>query len=219
MRRQFHKLCYTVAMLHEFFSKLHHLDQLIAWAGYFGMTAIVYSETGLLAGFFLPGDSLLVTAGLVASKGTLDILHLNLLLITAAIAGDNTGYFIGHHAGPRLFNREDSFFFHKKHLERTRSFFEKHGGKTLILARFVPIVRTFAPTVAGVGRMKYRRFLAYSIAGGCAWVLSMTSIGYFLGRTIPNIEKHLHILVAIVIVVSFLPVIAEIYKSKRKERS
>lgn len=204
-------------MLHEFISKLNHLDQLIAWAGYVGVTAIVFSETGLLAGFFLPGDSLLVTAGLVASQGTLNILYLNILLVTAAIAGDNTGYFIGHHAGPRLFKREDSLFFHKKHLERTHEFFEKHGGKTLILARFVPIVRTFAPTVAGVGRMKYRRFLAYSICGGCAWVLSMTSIGYFLGRTVPNIEKHLHILVGIVIIISFLPVLMELHKAKKKK--
>lgn len=204
-------------MLHEFISKLNHLDQLIAWAGYVGVTAIVFSETGLLAGFFLPGDSLLVTAGLVASQGTLNILYLNILLVAAAIAGDNTGYFIGHHAGPRLFKREDSLFFHKKHLERTHEFFEKHGGKTLILARFVPIVRTFAPTVAGVGRMKYRRFLAYSICGGCAWVLSMTSIGYFLGRTVPNIEKHLHILVGIVIIISFLPVLMELHKAKKKK--
>ena len=203
-------------MLQEFFSKLNHLDQLIAWAGYLGMTAIVYSETGLLAGFFLPGDSLLVTAGLVASQGLLDIRYLDLLLVTAAIAGDNTGYLIGYHAGPRLFNREDSFFFHKKHLERTREFFDKHGGKTLILARFVPIVRTFAPTVAGVGRMRYKRFLAFSICGGFLWVMSMTSIGYFLGRTVPNIEKHLHILVAVVIIVSFLPVINEVYRSKKK---
>ena len=203
-------------MLQEFFSKLNHLDQLIAWAGYLGMTAIVYSETGLLAGFFLPGDSLLVTAGLVASQGLLDIRYLDLLLVTAAIAGDNTGYFIGYQVGPRLFNREDSFFFHKKHLERTHQFFDRHGGKTLILARFVPIVRTFAPTVAGVGRMRYRRFLGFSICGGFLWVMSMTSIGYFLGRTVPNIEKHLHILVAVVIVISFLPVINEIYKSRKK---
>ncbi len=205
-----------IRMFSEFFSKLNHLDQLVAWAGYFGMTAIVFCETGLLAGFFLPGDSLLVTAGLVASQGLLDILALNLLLVAAAIAGDSTGYFIGYHAGPRLFNREDSFFFHKKHLERTREFFDKHGGKTLILARFVPIVRTFAPTVAGVGRMEYWRFLKYNIVGGCAWVLSMTSIGYFLGRTVPNIEKHIHIVVLVVIIISFLPVINEIYRSKKK---
>ena len=203
-------------MLHEFFSKLGHLDQLIAWAGYLGVTAIVYSETGLLAGFFLPGDSLLVTAGLVASQGLLDIRYLDILLVTAAIVGDNTGYFIGYYAGPRLFKREDSFFFHKRHLERTHQFFDKHGGKTLILARFVPIVRTFAPTVAGVGRMKYRRFLAFSVCGGSLWVMSMTSIGYFLGRTVPNIERHLHILVAAVIVISFLPVINELYKTKKK---
>ena len=204
------------SVFQELFLKLHHLDQLIIWAGYFGMTAIVYSETGLLAGFFLPGDSLLVTAGLLASQGMFNIFYLDLLLICAAIAGDNTGYFIGYHAGPKLFKREDSLFFHKKHLERTRHFFEKYGGKTIILARFVPIVRTFTPTVAGVARMKYKKFILFSILGGLGWVISMTSIGYFLGRSVPDIEEHLHVLVAAVIFISFLPVIFEVWKAKKK---
>lgn len=209
--------CYTSAMFSEILSKFQHLDQFVAWAGYFGVTAIVYSETGLLAGFFLPGDSLLVTAGLVASQGLLNIVYLDMLLFAAAIAGDNTGYFIGYFIGPKLFKREDSLFFKKKHLERTQRYFEKHGGKTVIIARFVPIVRTFTPTVAGAGRMKYRRFIAYSVVGGMAWVLSMTLIGYFLGRSIPNIEKHLHWVVGIVIIVSFLPVIHELYQAKKKK--
>ena len=204
-------------MLSEIITKFQHLDQLIAWAGYAGMTAIVFCETGLLAGFFLPGDSLLVAAGLVASQGKLNILFLNLLLIAAAIVGDSVGYFIGYQIGPKLFKREDSFFFRKSHVERTHRFFEKHGGKTIILARFVPIVRTFAPTVAGVGQMSYKKFLSYNVIGGILWVLSMTSIGYFLGRSVPNIEKHLHVVVAAVIFISFLPVFHEIYQAKKKK--
>jgi membrane-associated protein len=201
--------------LQELFAKLHNLDELIAWAGYLGLTIIVFCETGLLAGFFLPGDSLLVTAGLVASQGKLDILHLNLLLMAAAVAGDSVGYAIGHFAGPRIFNKEESVFFHKKHLERTRAFFDKYGGKTIILARFVPIVRTFAPTVAGVGRMSYGKFLSYNVIGAIGWVASMTLIGFFLGHSVPNIEKHMHLVVAAVIVVSFLPLLHEVVQSRR----
>ena len=202
-------------MIQEFFSMLHHPDQLIAWGGYVGLTIIVFCETGLLAGFFLPGDSLLVTAGLVAAQGKLDIFLLNGLLMAAAVIGDSVGYMIGRYVGPRIFNKEESFFFHKKHLDRTREFFEKHGGKTIIIARFVPIVRTFAPTVAGVGRMSYRRFISYNVFGGVLWVLSMTSVGYFLGKTIPNVEKHLHLIIAIVIFVSFLPLLFEWLKARK----
>ncbi|OIO39635.1 MAG: hypothetical protein AUJ72_00330 [Candidatus Omnitrophica bacterium CG1_02_46_14] len=203
-------------MVQEFFSKLQHLDQLIAWAGYVGLTLIVFCETGLLAGFFLPGDSLLVTAGLVASQGKLNYFTLTGLLMAAAVLGDSAGYLIGHWSGPKIFNKDESFFFRKSYLERTHKFFEKYGGKTIILARFVPIVRTFAPTVAGAGRMAYKHFLAYNICGGFLWVIGMTSIGYFLGRSVPNIEKHLHIVVAAVIIISFLPVINELRKAKKK---
>ena len=201
----------------EFFSKLHNLDELIAWAGYYGLTAIVFCETGLLAGFFLPGDSLLVTAGLVASQGKLDIVKLNLLLMAAAVVGDSVGYAIGHFAGPKIFSKEDSFFFHKDHLKRTGDFFAKYGAKTIILARFVPIVRTFAPTVAGVGKMPYLTFITFNLIGGVTWVASMTLVGYFLGRSIPDIEKHLHIVVGVVIVVSFLPLIHEFIQARRKK--
>ncbi len=204
-----------VEAIQLFFSRLHDLDGLVAWAGYTGLTIIVFCETGLLAGFFLPGDSLLVTAGLVASQGALDIRLLNLLLVAAAVLGDSTGYLIGHYAGPRIFRKKDSLFFRREYLEKTRHFFEKYGGKTIILARFVPIVRTFAPTVAGVGRMSYRKFLAYNVIGGVLWVLSMTSVGYFLGRTVPNIDKHLHIVVAVVIVVSFLPILFEWLRARK----
>lgn len=196
-------------MIQEFFSKLHHLDQLVAWAGYLGLTIIVFCETGLLAGFFLPGDSLLVTAGLVASQGGLDFWILNVFLSAAAVAGDSTGYAIGCFAGPKIFNREESFFFKRDYLDRTHRFFEKYGGKTILLARFVPIVRTFAPTVAGAGRMTYRKFLTYNVIGGTLWVLSMTLVGYFLGRSIPDIERHLHLVIGIVIAVSFLPLLHE----------
>jgi len=135
--------------------------------------------------------------------------------MAAAVIGDSVGYMIGRYVGPRIFNKEESFFFHKKHLDRTREFFEKHGGKTIIIARFVPIVRTFAPTVAGVGRMSYRRFISYNVFGGVLWVLSMTSVGYFLGKTIPNVEKHLHLIIAIVIFVSFLPLLFEWLKARK----
>ena len=135
--------------------------------------------------------------------------------MAAAVLGDSAGYWLGYHFGPRIFNKEDSFFFHKKHLERTHQFFEKHGGKTIILARFVPIVRTFAPTVAGVGQMSYKYFFSYNIFGGIFWVFSMLSVGFFLGKVIPDIEKHLHLIIAIVIFVSFLPMIIEWWKHRR----
>ena len=196
-----------------------HLDELIRWGGYTVLCVIVFAETGLLAGFFLPGDSLLVTAGLVASaEGTLSIWWMVVLLSLAAIAGDSTGYAIGYHAGPRIFNREDSRWFHKDHLVRTQRFYEKYGAKTIVLARFIPIVRTFAPTVAGVGRMRYRTFLTYNMLGGVGWVASMTLAGYYLGRAIPDIERHIHVVIAVVIVVSFLPILHE-WRQARRSRA
>jgi len=145
------------------------LYELVRWGGYVGLTAIVFTETGLLVGFFLPGDSLLITAGLVAATGPFDIWTLSALLSLAAIVGDSTGYAIGFRAGPRIFTRERSRWFARDHLVRTREFYERHGGKTIVLARFIPIIRTFAPVVAGVGRMEYRRFLACNVCGGMAW--------------------------------------------------
>lgn len=203
-------------ILQQFFSNLYRFDELIRWGGYTVLILIVFSETGLLAGFFLPGDSLLVTAGLIAAvEGTLNIWVLNLLLSASAIAGDTTGYWMGHHLGPRIFKREDSFFFHKDHLVRTQKFYEKYGAKTIVLARFIPIVRTFAPTVAGVGRMAYRKFLVYNVAGGIGWVMLMTSAGYFLGRSIPHIEKQIHWVILIVIILSFLPLVREWLVARR----
>jgi membrane-associated protein len=204
----------------EFFSQLYRFDELIRWGGYAVLIAIVFAETGLLAGFFLPGDSLLVTAGLVAAGGTsINIWMLIVLLGAAAIAGDSAGYAIGYHLGPKIFNREDSRLFHKDHLVRTQRFYETYGAKTIIIARFVPIVRTFAPTVAGVGKMRYRTFLMFNVVGGIGWVASMTLAGYLLGRAIPDIERHLHWVIGIVIVLSLLPILHEWWRSRRHDHS
>ena len=194
------------------------LDDLIRWGGYAVLVAIVFTETGLLVGFFLPGDSLLITAGLVAASGSLDIWWLNVLLILAAIAGDSVGYSIGFRTGPRIFTREDSLLFSRRHLVRTREFYERYGGKTIVLARFIPILRTFAPVVAGVGQMAYRRFLFFNVFGGIGWVAGLTWAGYLLGRTVPNIDQHVHLVVIIVIVLSVLPIVGEIIKARRRKR-
>ncbi len=201
------------------FSHFHNLNELIRWGGYIVLVAIVFAETGLLVGFFLPGDSLLVTAGLLSAvDGTLHIGILNLLLCTAAVLGDSVGYAIGYHAGPRVFNRENSFLFNKAHVERAHRFYEKYGPKTIVLARFVPIVRTFAPTVAGVAKMDYKKFIAYNIFGGIGWVMSMTLTGYFLGRSIPNIEKKVHWVALIVIFLSLIPIAVEWWKARREKK-
>ncbi len=206
--------------LTELFTTLYRFDELIRLGGYTVLVAIIFAETGLLFGFFLPGDSLLVTAGLLAvGDGPLQIGPLIALLWLAAIAGDSVGYAIGYQVGPRLFRRESSRFFHKDHLLRTQRFYQKHGAKTIVLARFVPIVRTFAPTVAGVGKMRYRTFLIYNVLGGLGWVLSMTLAGYWLGRTIPDIERHLHWVIGIVILVSFIPILREWLVSRRNRRT
>jgi len=194
----------------------HGLDDLIRWGGYFVLVVIVFTETGLLVGFFLPGDSLLITAGLVAATGHLNIWALNVLLIVAAVTGDSVGYAIGWRAGPRLFTRPKSMLFNPSHIERTRAFYARHGAKTIVIARFVPIIRTFAPVVAGVGQMEYRRFLLYNIAGGVAWVTSMTWAGYLLGQAVPNISDHIHLVVAIVILLSLIPIVVELVRERRR---
>ncbi|MDQ6736378.1 MAG: VTT domain-containing protein, partial [Gemmatimonadota bacterium] len=168
----------------------------------------------LLIGFFLPGDSLLVSAGLLASQGYMDVWLLGLLLSVAAVVGDTVGYSIGKASGPRLFTREDSLLFSRKHLLRAHAFYEKHGGKTIIIARFMPVIRTFAPVVAGMGEMHYRRFLAYNVVGGVAWVWSMLLIGLFLGRTFPGVAKHIELIVIVIVFLSILPGIVAHFKSK-----
>jgi membrane-associated protein len=192
------------------------LDDVVRWGGYVVLTAIVFTETGLLIGFFLPGDSLLITAGVVAAAGHLNIWWLNGLLILAAIVGDSVGYAIGRRAGPRLFTRPQSLLFNPRHVDRTRAFYERHGAKTIVIARFVPIVRTFAPVVAGVGQMEYRRFIFYNVAGGTGWVTSMTWAGYLLGQAVPNIGDHIHVVVAIVILLSFVPIFVELIRERRR---
>ena len=203
----------------ELFHFLRDPRALVQAAGYVGLTAIIFTETGLLVGFFLPGDSLLVTAGLLASQPEfgLNVYVMGIILSIAAIVGDTVGYHIGKASGPRIFNREDSLFFHRKHLLRAQEFYERHGGKTIVLARFMPIVRTFAPVVAGVGNMKYRTFIAYNVIGGIFWVWSMLFTGYFLGRYIPGIDQHIEKVIILVIFLSILPGIIEVARAKMRK--
>jgi membrane-associated protein len=192
-------------VLKDFFSKLTDVKELVQWAGYTGMALIVFSETGLLIGFFLPGDSMLVTAGLFAARGDFNIIWLNVLLIVAAITGDAVGYYIGKTGGHALYTRENSRFFKKEHLIKTHEFYEKYGGITIILARFMPFARTFAPVVAGIAGMSYMRFASFNIIGGVSWVLSMTLIGYFLGSMFPGMVKHIEIVIIVIIFLSLVP--------------
>ena len=193
--------------LTQFFERLRDLPALVQWAGYVGLTLIIFAETGLLVGFFLPGDSLLVTAGLLAADPTfgLNVWLLGGILTVAAIVGDTVGYNVGKATGPRIFTREDSLFFHKDHLLKAQAFYEKHGGKTIIIARFMPIVRTFAPVVAGVGRMEYRSFLMYNVVGGVLWIWSMLLTGWVLARTVPGVAKHVEKIILLVVFLSILP--------------
>src|SRR5687767_10132890 len=205
-----------VATLVNLFHQLSDLPALIKWGGYIGVTAIIFTETGLLIGFFLPGDSLLVTAGLLGSQGFLNVYYLGALCTVAAIVGDSVGYAIGRASGPRIFTREDSLFFNKKHLYRAHQFYEKHGGKTIVLARFMPIVRTFAPVVAGVADMRYRDFVFYNVFGGLLWVWTMLFTGYFLGRWVPGIDRHIEKVILVVIFLSILPGIIHWWKERRR---
>ncbi|MBK7160395.1 MAG: VTT domain-containing protein [Ignavibacteria bacterium] len=201
----------------EFFSKLGNLEELIKWGGLTVLIIIIFAETGLLIGFFLPGDSLLITAGLIAAQGYLDITVLNLSLIVAAIAGDQVGYLFGKKTGPKLFNREKSLLFNKDHLIKAKHFYEKYGGRAIIYARFVPFARTFAPIVAGIGDMNYRKFISYNIFGGIFWVLSMTLLGYFFGN-IPFVKKNFEFVIIGVIVLSVLPVVIGYLKHRKESK-
>lgn len=207
-----------LGLVRDFFQTVYNVPELIRLGGMAGLIAIVFAETGLMIGFFLPGDSLLVTAGLFAARGDLDITWLNLSLIAAAIIGDATGYWLGYRAGKALYSRPNSFFFRRHHLIRTHEFYEKHGGKTIIIARFMPIVRTFAPVVAGAAYMTYRHFAVYNVVGGILWVTSMTLTGYFLARAIPDVDKHLHLVVAAVIFLSLLPGIIAWLRARMQTR-
>lgn len=183
-------------------------------AGYLGIFGFVFAESGLFFGFFLPGDSLLFTAGFLASQGFLDIAWLAIGCVVCAIAGDSVGYAFGHRVGPRLFAREDSRWFKRAHLERARAYYEEHGKKTIILARFIPAIRTFAPIVAGIAGMSYRTFVAYNIIGGILWGAGLTLLGYWLGAAIPSIDRYIIPIVLAIIVVSLIPVVVQVVKSR-----
>ena len=185
--------------------------------GVIGVIAIVFAETGLFFGFFFPGDSLLFTAGIFASQGFLDIRVLLFGCIIAAILGDTVGYWTGKKYGRKLFEKEDSFFFKKKYLHDAEAFYEKHGKTTIIIARFVPIVRTFAPIVAGIGQMRYKIFLSYNIIGGLFWTTGMLLVGYFLGGMIPNPDKYILPIAFVIIIVSFLPIFLKMIRIRKNK--
>ena len=199
--------------------RLYDVKGLIEWGGTVMVCGIIFVETGLFFGFFLPGDSLLVTAGVFAAAGQLRLVWLLLPVSLCAIAGDQLGYFIGRQAGAGLYRRPDSRFFKKKYLEEAHTFYEKHGGMTVILARFVPIIRTFCPPVTGAARMSYPRFLTYDIFGGFLWVCSMVLLGYTLGATIPHVDKQIHWVIAAVVFLSFLPAIISALKVRAQKRA
>jgi membrane-associated protein len=199
----------------DLFHRFSNLTELVQWAGLFGLAAIIFSETGLLVGVFLPGDSLLVTAGLLAARGYLNIYALVPLLTVAAICGNSVGYSFGRATGPRIFNRENSLFFNKKHAIRAHEFYEKYGRKTIVLAQFMPVIRTFAPVVAGVGGMRFRTFITFNVMGAVLWIWSMTAIGFFLGSYIPGVDQHIEIVVIVVVFISLLPGIISWYRGRR----
>lgn len=191
---------------------------LIQTFGLIGLFLIIFAESGLFFGFFLPGDSLLFTAGILAASGLLPLWPLLIGGFLAAVLGDTVGYWFGRKVGPRIFTKEDSLFFHKAHIARAEHFYEKYGPKTILLARFIPIVRTFAPIVAGVGSMKYPLFLAYNLIGGVVWAVGIPLMGFFLGQAIPSIDAYLVPIIILIIAVSFVPVIVEVVRHWRSER-
>src|SRR5690348_4288843 len=191
--------------------------QTIIHAGYVAIAIVIFAECGLLIGFFLPGDSLLFTAGFLASQALgVDIWVLSIVCGLAAAIGPLVGYWYGAWAGPRLFNREDSMWFHKRHLMRAHEFYERHGGKALVLARFMPIVRTFAPVVAGMAAMTYGRFVLFTVIGAVVWAIGVTWLGYFLGSLIPDAGKYLEYIVAVIVVVSIAPPIIHLLRERNK---
>jgi membrane-associated protein len=194
------------------------LKELIRSGGAPLVCTIVFIETGFFVGFFLPGDSLLVTAGIFSAAGVIPLRWLLLPLMACAIAGDQIGYWIGRTMGPALYRREDSLFFRRSHLQRAHDFYEKYGGRAVIFARFVPIIRTFCPPVAGAARMPYTRYLMFDIFGGVLWVGAMILGGYFLGRSVPNIGQRIHYVIGVVVVLSLLPAVISILKARRAAR-
>jgi membrane-associated protein len=210
-----------VNFLQNLFHTIYNVPELIRIVGQFGLPLIIFAETGLLVGFFLPGDSLLITAGLFAARGDLNLPLLIVTLIPAAILGNATGYQIGKRTGKALYSRPDSLLFRRDHLRMTHEYYERHGGKTIIIAQFAPILRTFAPVVAGVADMGYRRFASYNVIGAILWITSMTLTGYLLGNIIPGIDKRIDVLVMVVVAISLLPALIGWIRSRsdRSDRS
>ncbi|HIH39035.1 VTT domain-containing protein [Candidatus Woesearchaeota archaeon] len=202
----------------QFLHTIYDIEGVIKWGGVIIICAIIFAETGIFAGFFLPGDSLLITAGILAAAGLLNVWSLLFFVSLAAVIGDQTGYYIGHKMGKRLFRKEDSLLFKKKHLEKAKDFYDKHGPKTIVLARFIPLVRTFAPAVAGTASMDYKTFVTYNIVGGIVWVFATILGGFFLGSLIPDIDRYLYLVIGIIILVSFIPLIIEIIKIKNEQK-
>lgn len=192
-----------------------HLETILPTIGYLGIFLVVFAESGLFIGFFLPGDSLLFTAGFLASTNIFNIWILVPVCFVAAVVGDSVGYAFGHRVGRKLFHKKESLFFHKDNLARAEQFYEKHGKKTIIIARFTPIIRTFAPIVAGIGKMQYGTFATYNVIGGVLWGIGLCLAGYFLGKTIPNVDKYLLPIVGLIIVLSILPSAIHILKDKK----
>lgn len=188
------------------------LVELIKTVGYLGLFGIIFAESGVLIGFFFPGDSLLFTAGFLASQGFLELPIVMIVCFVGAVLGDSFGYGFGAKVGPAIFKREDSIFFHKDHLERARRFYGRYGGKAIVLARFMPIVRTFAPILAGVGKMEYRHFLTYNLLGGVLWAIGLPLAGFFLGNIIPNVDRYLLPIILVIIFLSVLPGIIHVLK-------
>lgn len=193
--------------------------EIISTLGAIGVVSIIFVETGLFFGFFFPGDSLLFTAGFFASQGHLSLPLLLIGTFIASVLGDNTGYLFGKKVGPKIFSREDSVFFNKQHVEKAQHFYEKHGKKTIILARFMPIIRTFAPIVAGVGNMNYKIFFVFNLIGGFLWTFGMLLLGYFFGQIIPNADRYIYIVVITIILVSASPALRQIFIEGKKRMS
>lgn len=210
----------TPLMQHRNDAMLHFdLSQIIQTVGLLGVAAIVFAESGLLIGFFLPGDSLLFTAGLLASQGVFSFSLLILLSFIAAVAGDSVGYAFGYRIGPRIFTREDSRFFKKAHLEQAHNFFVRYGAQAIVLARFMPIVRTFTPILAGVGKMPYRTFITYNFIGAALWAIGIPTLGFTLGTLVPSIDEYILPIIAGIIVVSFIPPIKSWWQSRKSSRT
>lgn len=204
-------------LIQQFIGMLRDPGPVIAWGGYPVLALIIFLETGAMVAF-LPGDSLLFVAGLYASKGDLNIIVLNVLLSAMAILGDATSYSIGARVGPRIFNRPQSRWLKPEHIRAAHSFYAKHGGKAIVIARFVPLVRTFVPVVAGVAGMSYRQFALFNITGGIGWVASMTLSGYFLGSIFPDLGKHIEKVIIVIVLLSVMPMIIEYVRAKRRPK-